>query len=311
MILVFTPYPALERVAMTEQFVSGAPQKPLRVSTFAGGAGLRAANVIRMMGGDTLAVGFAGGRIGELLADALDRQDMPHVLTRTASETRGSFLLLDKETGVVTLIPENVSPTTDDENHKLIASLARHIGGAKYLLVSGDDNESGLLASALGEAQSAKVLTVADVKGLSLEAALQVGGLYLLRVSHKSLQRHLSQSLSHDSAIVREANALRETHHVQNIVVTLGEDGAILVTESGATRVQAPVVSHFNPTGGGQTLVGAMLARLQAGDDLTDALRWGCAAASVNVTHDEPGYATIAETQILLRKTTATAVQTR
>lgn len=296
---------------MTEQFVSGAPQKPLRVSTFAGGAGLRAANVVRMMDADTLAVGFAGGRVGELLGDALDRQDVPHVLTRTASETRGAFLLLDKETGVVTLIPENVPATTDSENAKLLQSLSRHIGGANYLLVSGDDSESGLLASALGEAKSTQVRTVADVKGLSLEAALQLGDLFLLRVSHKSLQRHLSRSLSHDSAIVREANALRETHRVQNIVVTLGEDGALLVGESGATRVKAPVVSHFNPTGGGQTLVGAMLARLQAGDDLTDALRWGCAAASVNVTHDEPGYATVAETQILLAKTTAVPVQTR
>ncbi|MBC8142979.1 MAG: hypothetical protein H7Y38_16265 [Armatimonadetes bacterium] len=311
MILVFAPYPALERVAMTEQFVPGAPQKPLRVSTFAGGAGLRAASVIRLMGADTLAVGFAGGRIGELLADALDRQDVPHVLTRTKSETRGAFLLLDKIGGVVTLIPENVPATTDAENDKLMQSLSRHIGGANYLLVSGDDNESGLLASALEEARATNAQTVADVKGLSLETALQVGDLFLLRVSHKSLQRHLSQSLSHDSAIVREANVLRDKHNVRNIVVTLGEDGALLVGESGAVRVKAPVVSHFNPTGGGQTLVGAMLARLQAGDGLTEALRFGCAAASVNVTHDEPGYATPAETQILLAKTTAVPVQTR
>ena len=296
---------------MTEQFVPGAPQKPLRVSTWAGGAGLRAASVIRLMGGDTLAVGFAGGRIGELLADALDRQDVPHVLTRTVAETRGSFLLLDKESGVVTLIPENVPATTDAENDKLMQSLARHFGGAKYLLVSGDDNESGLLRAALGEAKAKAVPVVADVKGLSLDETLKVDGVFLLRVSHKSLQRHLSQSLSHDSAIVREANVLRESYNVQNIVVTLGEDGAILIGENGAVRVHAPVVSHFNATGGGQTLVGAMLARLQAGDDLTQALRWGCAAASVNVTHDEPGYATPSETQILLQKTMATVVQTR
>lgn len=298
---------------MTERFVSGAPQKPLRVSTFAGGPGLRAASVIRLLGGETLAVGFAGGRIGELLADALDRQDVPHVLTRTASETRGGFLLLDREGGVITLIPENPPEVAEAENERLFASLMRHLPATSHLLITGDDHgEAALLARIIGQAKGASVPVVADLKGASLAACLEAGDLFLLRVSHKSLQRHLESSLSHDSAIVREVNALRERHRVAHVVVTLGEDGAMLINDAGATRVLAPVVSHFNPTGGGQTLVGAMTLRLtQNGGDMVEALRFGCAAASVNVTHDEPGYATPAETRILLPNTTAIPVRTR
>ena len=41
MILVFAPHPVLERVALVEQFVPGEPQKPMRVMTYAGGAGLQ------------------------------------------------------------------------------------------------------------------------------------------------------------------------------------------------------------------------------------------------------------------------------
>ena len=315
MILVFAPFPAYERVALTEQFTPGAPQKPLRVSTFAGGPGLRAASVIRLMGGETLAVGFAGGRIGELLADALDKQDIPHILTRTVSETRGSFLLLDNQSGVVTLIPENAPTVTEAETARLLASLMRHLTGATHLLATGGDDsgEAELVRAAILAAHTVTVPVVVDAKGLSLTAALDVGNLFLLRVSHKSLQRHLEKSLVHDSAVVREVNVLRDAHNVQNIVVTLAEDGAILVDSTGmATRVQAPVVSHFNPTGGGQTLVGAMLVQaVRNGGNLVDALRHGAAAASVNVTHDEPGYTTPAETAILLQKTTAIPVQTR
>jgi fructose-1-phosphate kinase PfkB-like protein len=313
MILVFAPFPALERVAMTERFVPGEPQKPLRVSTFAGGPGLRAASVIRLLGGEALVVGSAGGRIGELLADALDKQDIPHVLTRTASETRGGFLLLDREAGVVTLIPENPPVIADRESTKLLSSFDRHLVSASHALITGDDDgESGLLTAAMENARRASVPIIADLKGESLTAGLKVGGIFLLRVSHKSLQRHLERSLIHDSAIVRAAEELRSKHGVGHVVVTLGEDGAILSNETGATRVHAPVVSHFNPTGGGQTLVGAMTARLiQNGGDMVDALRWGCASASVNVTYDEPGYATPAEVLILLPKTTAIPVQTR
>lgn len=296
---------------MTERFVSGEPQKPVRVSTFAGGPGLRCASVVRLLGGEALVVGFAGGRIGELLADALDKQDIPHVLTRTVSETRGSFLLLDRETGVVTLIPENAPAVTDGESTKLLASLGRHLANASYVIVTGDD-DSGLLTAAITDAKDAHVPVVADLKGLSLATGLKVGGVFLLRVSHKSLQKYLERSLIHDSAIVRAANDLRAAHEIAHIVVTLGEDGAILVSENGATRVHAPVVSHFNPTGGGQALVGAMTTRLtENGGDMVDALCWGCAAASVNVTYDEPGYATPAEVRILLPRTTAIPVQVR
>ncbi len=299
---------------MTQQFVPGEPQKPVRVSTFAGGPGVRSASVIRLLHGEVLAVGFAGGRMGELLAEAMDRQGVPHVLTGTASETRGGFLLLDREAGVVTLVPETAPAVTDGETAKLLASLARHLPDASYLLITGgdDDAESEMLTAALHNAKQAGVPIVADLKGLSLAEGLKVGGIFLLRVSHKSLQKHLERSLIHDSAIVRAVNDLRDAHGIVHIVVTLGEDGAILVGEDGATRVHAPVVSHFNPTGGGQTLIGTMTVRLtQNGGELVDALRWGCAAASVNVTHDEPGYATPGEVQILLPKTTAIPVQSR
>jgi fructose-1-phosphate kinase PfkB-like protein len=36
---------------------------------------------------------------------------------------------------------------------------------------------------------------------------------------------------------------------VENVVVTLGEEGALLVNPDGVWRVKPPVVSHFNPTG--------------------------------------------------------------
>ena len=97
---------------------------------------------------------------------------------------------------------------------------------------------------------------------------------------------------------------------VGNVVVTLGPEGALLVNAEGAWRVKAPVVSHFNPTGSGETLSGALAVYWEKTGDLLGAVRYGCAAASVNVTHDEPGYATPAEVNVLLPKTTTHPVVT-
>jgi fructose-1-phosphate kinase PfkB-like protein len=91
---------------------------------------------------------------------------------------------------------------------------------------------------------------------------------------------------------------------VGNVCVTLAEEGALLVNPEGAFRIKPPIVSHFNPTGCGETLTGAFAAHWERTRDVIEAVRIGCAAASVNVTHDEPGHATPGEVSVLFPRTT-------
>lgn len=318
MILTFGPNPALERVALVEKFQAAEAQKPMRVSTHAGGPSLRAANVARLLGGDVIALGFVGGHLGALLRDCLDQQDIPHVLTPIQDETRGDFLLLDRESGVITEIPETPPAFTDAEADKLLASLERHLGTARCLIVADrQDSEAAahLIARAAAKARDAGVRVIADLGGAPLGAVIaERGAAWLVRVNLKTLQKRTERSLQHDSAIFAEAHALRE-RGVGAVCVTLGEEGALLVDDAGQEwRIKPPIVSHFNPTGCGETLVGAVAAHLQksgADGSLVEAVRYGCAAASVNVTHDEPGYATPGEVNILLPKTRAQRVTPR
>lgn len=304
MIVVFSPNPALERVALVEQFQNGERRKPMRVATYAGGTALRAATVARLLGADVLALGFVGGNIGALLRDCLDRQDIPHVLTPIASQTRGDFLLLDKEQGVVTEVPEMPPLFTPAEADRLLIALERHLAQNVSLLLVGDSQVEGddtLFRRAFTLARNAGVPVVADLRGNTLEAAIEAK-VWLLRANLKTFQRRTERSLQYDSAIIEEAQHL-VAQGVENVCVTLGEDGALLINAQGVWRIAPPVVSHFNPTGCGETLVGALAAYWERDRDLLQALRYGCAAASVNVTHDEPGHATPAEVQVLLPKT--------
>ena len=285
----------------------------MRVSTFAGGASLRAATVIRLLGGDALALGFVGGHLGALLRDCLDKQDVPHVLTPIASDTRGDFLLLDREKGVVTAIPERAPIFTDTEADKLLATLDRHLERAQILLVAdgpsandeaADAQAADLFSRAIKQARARNVPVLADISGAAWPAVFE-NGAWLLRVNLKTLQKRTERSLQHDSAIIDEARILLTGGKIQNVVVTLGEEGALLVSETGAWRVKAPVVSHFNPTGSGETLSGALAVQYLKTGDLVEAVRYGCAAASVNVTHDEPGYASPGEVGVLFPRTIA------
>ncbi|GAB4454221.1 MAG: hypothetical protein OHK0029_08630 [Armatimonadaceae bacterium] len=314
MILVFSPKPILERVALVERFQPGpGPQKPMRVGTYAGGVGFRAATVARLLDGDVLGVGFVGGQLGSLLRDCLDRQDVPHLLTPMQAGTHGSFLLLDKEQGIISDVPEPTPPHTPAEAEALLKTLNRHLPGASLLLAADDgqneEADTALFREAFAAARKRDVPILVDGTGAALEAALD-GGAWLLRLGLRTLQRRTERSMQHDSAIITEAQSFQEKS-IRNVVITLGDEGAILVAENGAWRVKPPVVSHFNPTGSGAALSGALAARWVQDGNLLEAVRYGCAAASVNVTYDEPGYATAGEVKILLRQTIAEPITQR
>ena len=70
---------------------------------------------------------------------------------------------------------------------------------------------------------------------------------------------------------------------MQNLVITLGAEGAILVTER-IKRVPAPATKAIDTTGAGDCLVGSFAAALSLGLDIEVALRFGITCASESVS---------------------------
>jgi ribokinase len=69
----------------------------------------------------------------------------------------------------------------------------------------------------------------------------------------------------------------------QAVVATLGARGAVVVTSEGVTPIQAFKAKVVDTTGAGDCFVGALAARLAAGENPVDAARYASAAASCSV----------------------------
>lgn len=68
------------------------------------------------------------------------------------------------------------------------------------------------------------------------------------------------------------------------VVVTLGEDGALVVVGDQVDHVAAPVVQPVDTTGAGDCFCGVLAVALGRGTELVDAARTAASAASVSVT---------------------------
>jgi ribokinase len=99
------------------------------------------------------------------------------------------------------------------------------------------------------------------------------------------------------------AEALR-ARGAQNVVVTLGADGAILFDADGRLAVPAFPVSVVDTTAAGDAFVGAFAAALTTGLPAREAVRWGNAAGALAVTQfgAQPSLPTRAETERFLAR---------
>jgi ribokinase len=87
----------------------------------------------------------------------------------------------------------------------------------------------------------------------------------------------------HELELVGGVEALRAAG-VGAVVVTLGSRGVRVITAAGTTDVAAFPVTPVDTTGAGDSFCGALSARLAAGDDLLDAVRYAAAAGALATT---------------------------
>ncbi len=83
----------------------------------------------------------------------------------------------------------------------------------------------------------------------------------------------------------------------KEVIVTLGERGALHVTEQSAVHHQPRVVKAFDSTGAGDAFIGALVSALSRGLAIENAIEFANAAAAVSVTRagTQSSFATLEE----------------
>lgn len=71
---------------------------------------------------------------------------------------------------------------------------------------------------------------------------------------------------------------------VQNIIVTLGKNGALIVTDKQVSHVEAFKVDVVDTTAAGDAFIGGFATALLHGKSIEDAVRYGCATGALAAT---------------------------
>lgn len=250
-----------------------------------GGGGINAARVVRRLGGGVAAVYTAGGSIGQLLRELVEREGIDSRAVRIAEETREDFTIAEAGTGQqfrFVLPGPYVSPHEWAQCLDLLASLRPF---PCYLVASGS------LAQGMPEDFYARVARLAkrhhakfvvDTSGPPLGAVLEEG-VYLIKPSRRELAELVSRSLDQEDALVEACRAIVERQQASVVALTLGDQGATLVTRQGTWRAPGLAVTAVSTVGAGDSFLGAMVWSLGAGHAVEKAFRYGVAAGTAAV----------------------------
>jgi 6-phosphofructokinase 2 len=248
-----------------------------------GGGGINVARVLGRLGADVEAIFLGGGVTGRVLDELLARGGIERRMIPIADDTRLSLTIVETSTGnEYRFVPEGPEVTEEE------AAAALHAAGASecdYFVASGSlppsmpDDIYVRLCSAV-TARGARF--VLDTSGAPLRAALEAGGIFLLKPSRGEFEALVGDKLDADG-LVREAERLVGSGKIQNIAITLGGDGAILVNRDGARVSPALPVKACSAVGAGDSFLAGMVYGFAIGRGPGEAFRIGLAAGAAAV----------------------------
>lgn len=284
-ILTFTPNPALDvltritRVSPTHKMRCEATLK------HPGGGGVNVARVLHRLGASVVAVYPSGGVTGERHHQMVHAEGVRSHVIPIADETRESFSVHEDASGEDFRFVLPGPQVRETEWQACVDYLTQH-GPKNFLVLSGGlapGMPDDLYARLVQAARAKGVRVVLDANGPALTRGLQAKGVTLFKPSLRELCELTGQTITDDAQCVAAARVLISQEAAQMVAVSLGSQGALLVTREGAWRAPALHVEVQTTIGAGDSFVGGMVWSLARGDAPEVAFRWGMAAGAASL----------------------------
>lgn len=296
MIRVVGANPALDHVALWPGLQLGAVNRSGSVHLMAGGKSLNLARAACALGERAAAYGFLGGCAGAALRAKIADHGIVDRHTPVADETRVCFVVVDPEAGHTTMLNEPGPQISPEEIGQFLSALRRDCRAGDVVILSGslpDSVDPAVAGEIIAIGNEAGARTVADIHGQALREAVgqrpwmvkcnrdELAGLIGIEPSDPNeLQRYRAQPLP---ALARDMSRVRD-RGVGSVVVTLGEDGALLSDEAGCLHVGVPRVRVVNATGSGDVFLAGLVVGMERGQAVRQAMALGAACGTVAAT---------------------------
>jgi 6-phosphofructokinase 2 len=279
-IITLTVNPALDKSAHFKGLVAEQKIRCEQPRFDAGGGGINVSKAISRLGGESLAVFTFGGPTGEMIKDLLTDEGIDIDPVSVAGWTRESFVAVDDNTNSQYRFGFPGAAINSLEKEQILSKIESV--STELLVLSGSINE-GLPIDFYKQiaviAKKTNTKVVVDCSGESLKKVLETG-VYLIKPNVGELAKLVGVESLEMEQVNEAAKKIIADGGAEIVVVSLGPQGAVLVTKDSYDYVPAPNVVKKSTVGAGDSMVGGMVWALSQNKSLKEVLRWGVACGS-------------------------------
>lgn len=262
--------------------IDGTVHRVSVVDNSAGGKGLNASRAITTLNYPVCATGFVGGNNGRYLVELAHKDGITSDFIYTGQETRSCINILEPN-GQSTEFLEPGQPILTKDFLAFKAKLAELAKNAEVVTFNGSIPKGISTANykeLIEETMAAGIPCIVDAAGSLLTSCIDVLPT-MIKPNTDEISQLLGRKVSTENEIIKAAQELYK-RGIKIVVISLGAQGALMVSDEGTFRATPPKIEVINPVGAGDTLVGSFAVALAQKKPTSECLVFAlsCATAS-------------------------------
>lgn len=289
MIATITLNPSVDRRYTVDSFEKGGVFRARETQQTAGGKGLNVARVVKLLGEPVTASGFLGGRNGEFIEEELDRLGIQNCFVKIKGETRSCIAILSDDQSQTEIL-EQGPEITREEMKGFYRQYDEILRKTDIICASGSlpgNVPVDVYKELITKARKSKVKFILDTSGEALREGIKASP-FLIKPNKEELQAIADTEITSEEDMIRCAKKISETG-IEVVVVSLGEEGAIVVNSNTLFKVRNPKVKVANPVGSGDSMIAGFAVALERGFGLREMIAFASACGIANAVERETG----------------------
>jgi 1-phosphofructokinase len=291
-VLTVTLNPAIDMRMRFERVQLETLNRAQSVQLEPSGKGINVARALARQGVEVTAVALLGGAFGAMLesqlleSEPLGQSTSGLRLLRVpiAGETRCNVKVLDLERSAVTELNAPGPQVSASELEDLWQTLRHELNAGDLVVLSGS-LPTGVpvetYANLIRELSSLGVQTYFDADGAALQAGLEANP-FLIKPNRLEAEMLLNVRIESRTNALEAARKF-QTLGAEQVVLSLGADGALFISRNEAVFAQPPAVQVYSTVGSGDALLSGVVAAQLRGLSWFETARHATAVAAARV----------------------------
>lgn len=280
-IVTITFNPCIDKTTSVRKLI---PEKKLHCNEpifEPGGGGINVARAIKKLGGNAVAIYPAGGYTGQFFNQMLREEDVPTIVIEVEHPMRENVIVLEENSNNQFRFGFPGARLNEHEWKKCLEEIEK-MDDVKYIVASGSLPEgvpSDIFARLAAIAKNKNVRLIVDTSDGALQLAAEEG-VYMMKPNIGELGWLANKNELTLEEVPEAGRKIISLGHCEVLVISMGEDGAMLVTKDTEFTVKPPHVERRSTVGAGDSMVAGIVFQLSKNKDIKEAFLYGVASGT-------------------------------